>query len=443
MKFIFRPVCLLLFCLVHTAGITQGSWEKIQVPTTKSLNAVFFTDSLHGWVGGDSGTIIHTTDGGKSWITQETHALNHVTALFFLNRNLGWAASLNYSVQPYGTVLLKTTNGGADWTPSPYPANDIFINCILYLDSLRGWMGGSPHALVKTLDGGQTWAQAKIDTSVLAFFPVLGITFYNEKYGYACGGMFDIAGVIWRTSNGGDSWSAIDNSMAPADEVHELYTFDSINVIGAGGDPDFGYGVGMIRTADGGVNWTYHELGMQGNAYNLDFRTGAEAWAPLGPKRSMIYTLDTCKTWTEIPTPGITAINNMTFPDSLHGFAVGQQGAFIKYRPTPAGIVGPHDSPGPAEVILQQNVPNPFVSETKIRAEFAAASQAKAAVIKVFNCLGAEVLSVDCIEQGGSACEATLDASGLEPGMYYYRLYISGKEPSAVKSYARKMVVSR
>ena len=65
-----------------------------------------------------------------------------------------------------------------------------------------GWMGGTPHALVKTTDGGINWEKAHIDTITFAFFPVLNIQFYNSQYGYACGGAFDIAGVTWRTTIG-------------------------------------------------------------------------------------------------------------------------------------------------------------------------------------------------------------------------------------------------
>ena len=90
------------------------------------------------------------------------------------------------------------------------------MTCIFFLDSLVGWMGGIPHALVSTSDGGNLWQQAEVDTSTLAFFPVLDIKFYNEQYGYACGGMFDIAGVTWHTNNGGEKWYAIDASDAPA-----------------------------------------------------------------------------------------------------------------------------------------------------------------------------------------------------------------------------------
>jgi photosystem II stability/assembly factor-like uncharacterized protein len=432
-----RILFLLLF-IVQVASYSQGTWKKINVPTNQLLRSVYFSDSLYGWIAGDSGTILHTTDGGQTWIIQDSQTENEIADLFFLNRNLGWASSFNYSNIPYGTVLLKTTNGGAEWTSEPYPEENIFMNCILFLDSLNGWMGGTPHALVRTTNGGVTWQQAEIDTSTLAFFPVLVINFYNAKYGYASGGMFDIAGVIWRTSNGGDKWYAIDPSDAPADEVHALHTFDSLHVMGAGGDPDFGYGVGMIRTLDGGLNWEYDELGMQGLAVDLDFRNGTEAWAPLGQSPTFIYSLDAGLTWTETSTPDSTLVNEVMFPDSLHGFAVGTKGSVLKYIPPVKPSVEPITPLLSQEVILCQNYPNPFEKGSKIKIQ-----NSKPGLIKlqIFDILGNEVATLLDAELGKGDHEIPVDAAGLLGGIYYYQLTASLQGTKRVFRETKKMVI--
>ena len=177
----------------------------------------------------------------------------------------------------------------------------------------------------------------------MIFFPVLNIIFYDDQYGYASGGMFDIAGVTWSTSNGGESWQVINTEDAPADEVHGLHAFDSVTVMRSGGDPDLGYGVGMIRTHNGGEDWQYEELSMPGAAYDLDFRNDTEAWAPLGPNQRLIYSLDAGSSWTRIDSPENTSIFDMIFPDSLHGFGVGYNGSFIRYIPVPVGISEAHE----------------------------------------------------------------------------------------------------
>ncbi len=408
---------MMLFSGIGTNG--QGTWEPVSVPTTTYLKSVCFTDSLYGWIAGDSGVILHTTDGGDTWNPQETHSTRDVQDVFFLNRRLGWASTYNFTTLPYGTVLLTTTDGGSNWSPVPYPEPNIFISCILYRDSLNGWMGGEPHALLKTTNGGATWAQAAIDTSTLAFFPVLSIQFYNDQYGYASGGRFDIAGVIWRTWNGGDLWVAIDPANAPADEVHGLHLFDSLRVMGAGGDPDFGYGVGMIRTDDGGLTWVYDELEVQGNAYDLDFRNAYEAWAPLGPRQKLIYSLDTGTTWTDIPTPGLTRIYDITFPDSLHGWAVGKDGAVLKYLPPVIPGVEAQQ-PSDAGYRLYPNVPNPVSSLTTFSFRVPETHRKDMTPLRlmVYDLPGKQVAQANAGDVSPGLHQVVFDAALLPSGIY-------------------------
>jgi photosystem II stability/assembly factor-like uncharacterized protein len=451
MKAGIKTSSLFILLLISSLVSGQGTWERINVPATQYLKSVFFTDSLYGWVVGDSGIILHTTNSGVTWVQQDTHATNDVEDVFFLNRNLGWASTFNYTTLPYRTILLNTTDGGNTWIAQPYPKDNIFITCILYRDSLNGWMGGKPHALVRTNDGGATWRQAAIDTSILAFFPVLNIQFYNEQYGYASGGMFDIAGVTWHTSNGGELWYAIDAVNAPADEVHGLHIFDSLHVLGAGGDPDFGYGVGMIRTADGGLNWNYEELDIQGNAYDLDFRNENEAWAPLGPRRKLIYSLDAGATWTPIYTPDSVAIYDMIFPDSLHGFAVGKEGAMLKYHPPVIPGVQPV-VPFQTEYSLSQNNPNPANTRTTImftvpqRGVHQTIQTGQAAAplqLKIYTVFGKEVASLinETLPPGDHAI--TFDASTLPGGIYFYVLQTFAAGQTKVVAGPKKMIVLR
>jgi hypothetical protein len=174
--------------------------------------------------------------------------------------------------------------------------------------------------------------------------------------------MFDIAGVIWRTWNGGETWYAMDASEAPADEVRGIHIFDSIHVMGAGGDPDFGYGVGMTRTSNGGLNWVYDELDIQGYVSDIDFRNDTEAWAPIGSREKLIYSLDAGSTWTEIDSPDSSVVYKMTFPDPDHGYAVGGQGTFLKYKPPVTPAVSEISSG--LEMVRLELFPNPSGGQT-------------------------------------------------------------------------------
>jgi photosystem II stability/assembly factor-like uncharacterized protein len=424
-----------LFCNAFflQVSFSQGTWSKVDVPTDHFLRSVHFTDSLCGWAAGNGGVILHTDDGGVSWEVQASQTTYDIADIVFLNRNYGWASAQNYVDPPYGTVLLKTSDGGDTWSPEPYAQSDIFINCILFLDSLNVWMGGSPHALVKSEDGGQSWEQAAIDTSILAFFPVLSIKFFDENYGYACGGMFEIAGVIWRTWDGGETWYAIGPEFAPADEVHELHLYDPITVMGSGGDPDFGYGVAFIRSWDGGLNWEYEEIGLPGNSYDLDFVTEAEAWAPLGARQQMICSLDSGKTWEAFATPGGTAIYDIVFPDILHGWAVGDNGAVLKYK-APLGVSADPVEPEKAPIQVQC-YPNPTNGLTIIKfqipnSKFQKKSKSQIpnypVSLRVYNAIGSMITVIEEKALQGGEYQFEFDAAGLPPGVYYCKLLIDG-----------------
>jgi photosystem II stability/assembly factor-like uncharacterized protein len=420
----------------------QGTWEKLEVPTSVFLKSVCFVDSLYGWAVGDSGIIIHTQDGGDSWTLQDGGTDNEVYEVFFIDRDHGWAATYSFASLPYGTDLLKTTNGGEDWILYPFGEDNIFITSIFYFDTLTGWMGGRPHALVKTTDGGMTWNHAAVDTSILAFFPVLNITFLNQKIGYASGGIIDIAGVVWQTYNGGENWSAIDPIYAPADEVYGIHIFDSLNVITSGGDPDFGYGVATLRTYDAGQSWTYTEHGVAGNAFDLEFRNETEAWCPLGPQRKFVYSLDAGNTWEPMTTTDSTAIFDIVFPDSLHGFAVGQDGAVLRYIPPFTTSISATDSKTFQDELLRV-FPNPFRIQSKI--EYTIPSQdfmgMVNAEIEILNLMGQTIEKMVYQNQSPGTYAFQLERKRLQPGIHYVylKLNISGQLKSIVQ--VEKIVV--
>jgi uncharacterized protein (DUF362 family) len=84
------------------------------------------------------------------------------------------------------------------------------------------------------------------------------------------------------------------------------------------------------------------------------------------------------------------------------------------------GSVNSVDSPGvPAEVVLEQNFPNPFNPHSEIRYQI---SEFRMVRLVVYDLLGREVaLLVNEIKPAGTY-DVRFDASGLASGMYLYRL---------------------
>ena len=413
---------ILLLVVYQNISLAQGTWERLNSPTQNYLTSVYFVDSLYGWAAGLSGTIIHTSNGGNDWIIQDSKTENNILDIFFLDRNLGWAVSWEVYNYPFGTYILKTTDGGLNWNSSASPVESIFSQCVLFLDSLNGWMGGKPYPLVRTTDGGLSWTEAVIDSSFFSGLPVYDIQFYDSSFGYASGGVIDCCGIIWRTSNGGDYWYVIDTPYVAPEPIYQLHIQDSLNVLGVGGDfEDLGYGVGTIRTSDGGMTWEFEYIGLTGVAWDIDFRTESEAWSPLGGQQKLIYSLDAGMTWTSVTTPDSAIIFKMVFPDSLHGFGVGMDGAIIKYKPDSTTTVFVSENLIPERFVLLQNYPNPFNPKTSIRFQIADRGFVS---LKIFDILGSEVATLVDEELAAGSYEINFNAGGFSSGFYFYTLSV-------------------
>jgi photosystem II stability/assembly factor-like uncharacterized protein len=161
-KTIFVTTIAILF--LSGSSYSQDHWTQISSPTHRTLTDISFINSNTGWIAGDSGTIIKTTNGGSDWIVQNSGTFNYLEDIFFLNERLGWAVS--YEVFPVapnflGTLLLKTTDGGDTWINYMYPDTNTYLSCVFFIDSLKGFMGGVSSIIVRTTDNGAVWNKTK------------------------------------------------------------------------------------------------------------------------------------------------------------------------------------------------------------------------------------------------------------------------------------------
>ncbi|MCK4575904.1 hypothetical protein KAU34_05820, partial [candidate division WOR-3 bacterium] len=54
-----------------------------------------------GWIGKTHGEIVHTTDGGTSWLTDSTPTTEHINDIFFSDPDHGWAVGEGGIVMAY------------------------------------------------------------------------------------------------------------------------------------------------------------------------------------------------------------------------------------------------------------------------------------------------------------------------------------------------------
>lgn len=132
------------------------TWRQVPVPVAVDLLAVQFPSPRQGWAVGHDGVVLHSADGGDTWVKQldgrQTAVLlnQHFAAL--VARGDAEAAKLAPDVK------LNYENG-------PEQA----LLDVWFEDELHGFVAGSFGTLLRTSDGGKTWTSwmERVDSDTL------------------------------------------------------------------------------------------------------------------------------------------------------------------------------------------------------------------------------------------------------------------------------------
>jgi photosystem II stability/assembly factor-like uncharacterized protein len=424
MKIQKHRVLLALF-LITGSLISQVYWTNQSSPVSVLLYRCDFTDTLNGWACGDSGTIVHTANGGANWTKQITNIIYNVEGINFVNKRLGWGIANDYTA--YRTYILNTSNGGEIWNAVPYTDSTIILGTIYFLDSLNGYMGGYNGNILKTTDAGASWNRMQVDSSLYSYFKIERFRFFNSKIGVACGGVMDFGGVIWRTTNYGLNWRAF--SIAP-EPIFDILYVDSMKAFATGGD--FEFGPSFVKTHNNWEDWNYNALGYFGIGRSIAVRTPKEFWIPLGFSRAWAVSIDTGNNWTYVLNSNNSGVYDALFVDSTHGWAVGYSGKIYKFN---SQIIGVNPNGNVlSSFTLYQNYPNPFNPKTVIRYELRAAAFVN---LSVFDVTGKHLIDLINRKQDAGKYEVDFPGSGLASGVYFYRL------TAGDYSETRKMVLAK
>ncbi len=246
------------------------TWQRQESGTKVYLFSVFFMDENHGFAVGDKSTITETKDGGKTWQARKVErpnegggtgggdaeaelALAMQDPIFydirFANEKTGWIAG------EFGQ-LLKTSDGGQTWTPQQKalmtPESGIvdpmdlptFFGAYALTDQEAIAAGLDGH-IVRTRDGGTTW---RFEPMKLAF-PLTDPLY--QPYVTTDGNAWVVgaAGEVVRLPPGQTEWARADLGMPVYTWLRAVNFADAQNGWMVGG---FGT---ILRTSDGGKTW--------------------------------------------------------------------------------------------------------------------------------------------------------------------------------------------
>ncbi len=163
-----------------------ATWQYTDMSAyANALVEVLFIDENIGFASGKNDTgavILKTIDGGNSWTTLYNGAIlgEYVWKLQVLTGNSNVIFGSIESVAPNFGKLVKSINGGLNWTTKNFPFDDD-VQAVGFVTENHGWMGGHDTGFYETIDGGDNWTNTNVGSNLNR------ILFINDNLAYACG----------------------------------------------------------------------------------------------------------------------------------------------------------------------------------------------------------------------------------------------------------------
>lgn len=160
-----RPIATLAALGLWTLLSVHPLWaiDSETIAHDATLRAVTFINPERGWVAGDFGTILSTSDGGMNWESQNSGTDAHLESIAMFNSQRGVVIGGRYEphTQMGHGISRWTSDGGETWKPSESiglpPLRSLLIGpngrCIAGGD----WSWTHMTSLFGSDDGGRTW----------------------------------------------------------------------------------------------------------------------------------------------------------------------------------------------------------------------------------------------------------------------------------------------
>lgn len=286
------------------AASTGWCWQNPR-PTGNRVNTAFFLNASTGWRGGENGEIFKTTDGGTTWVRQNSGITASIYGIRFLNATTGWATGA------FG-AMLRTTDGGNSWavakvgdvSSSSYDLGTITaIDAkTVYVGRAVGAGGSSYGALYASRDGGATWqsitAVPYLITSSGKFWSL-----QNNTVSVSQDGGQSYTGALSFKLPAGYSYFDTTNLWAQDDLRAVAYTrmsgYDSTA-------QRWTYLETFYTTVDGGANWSKVDIPSTGTTIGIQRLLSISADGKVlvaSGYSSLLRSTDGGATWAALPSP--------------------------------------------------------------------------------------------------------------------------------------------
>lgn len=237
----------------------------------------------------------------------------------FVSDQEGWISAGNGS-------LLHTTDGGGTWdVVTPFQGDTVFVLCdpsisMWWADAKHGWLVGSAGTgfqnahggvVYRTTDGGVTWSKK---ASGNAGEIGVQVQFVNDSVGWVSGfNLLTQQPEFFKTTNGGSSWNSSGVTQLPSGGI--FYFVDVNNGWGVNNSGIAPPPYGIIKTTDGGSTWTKVYADTTPHGFNaLQFLDVNNGWV-IGRDNAVqiLKTRDGGLHWTKVGVPPLVTETTSLF----------------------------------------------------------------------------------------------------------------------------------
>ncbi|MBZ0203393.1 MAG: T9SS type A sorting domain-containing protein [Ignavibacteria bacterium] len=406
---------ILLLVILFQVTSLFSQWIEQTSGVSVSLNSVHSPSSNEdlGWICGDNGTVLRTSNGGTNWINVSSGipANTNLKAIFSMLPNRVLVSGINAGGS---AVIYMSSNNGASWQNT---FNQSGINVYGFGNIIPVLFIGSPAGgrwtIYKSENYGTTW-----DSTGLYLVQAGNESgFYNSVYSLEGKFWFGTNNTrIYYSNSGGATWST--QSTTP--EVNSISLGFSFLLV-----EDIGYGLtggtNISKTTDLGVNWNPVSTPGSGDIKGL-----AVSWGPTAIcwyiKGNVIYAGTNGSNFTQQYTAPSGSYNHISTNGygGLRTWAVRDNGGISKYT----GGLGIQliSNTIPEKFSLSQNYPNPFNPSTKFRFQIPVVNGRDRSKLTIYDLLGKEVTTLVNENLAPGTYEVDWNASNYSSGIYYYQL---------------------
>lgn len=146
----------------QAATVRQGALAPAEapLPALRDLQRMKVISPCYGWLVGQGGAVLVTTDAGSSWRTPPAEATPAAAAGQFDFAAVEVRGPKCWVAGSPGTLIFHTADAGRTWTATP-TGQSLPLAAITFVDDQNGWAVGQLGTILNTADGGRTWRRQR------------------------------------------------------------------------------------------------------------------------------------------------------------------------------------------------------------------------------------------------------------------------------------------